>query len=227
MDTNDALVLIFSRNAFYRRLHYLALGTFGLALFIIIFLGGLLEFLLKNPTRPIYFATDNVSRLIQVVPVNTPNMTKDEVIAWTKEAIENAYSYDFINFRAELQSAQQYFTSYGWRNYMVQLRNSNNLIGIRERKFIGIAKVIANPVILAEGILAGSYAWKFRVPLLVSYLQPPAYDDGTKFSNALVVTVIVQRQPVLQGYKGLGIVQMIGEWATSQTSPQQISGTST
>jgi hypothetical protein len=62
--------------------------------------------------------------------------------------------------------------------------------------------------------------------LLVTYLQPPTYDDATKFSNSLIVTSVVQRQPVLQGYRGLGIVYMVGEWATSQ-APAQISGTST
>lgn len=227
METNDALVLIFSRNAFYKRLHYLALATLGLSIFVILFLIGVLIFLLKSPTQPLYFATDNVSRLIQVVPVNTPNMTKEDVINWTIEAVQAAYSYDFINFRAQLQSAQKYFTNYGWRNYMNALRASNNLIGIKDRKFIGIAKVVSKPVLLSEGMLSGAYAWKFQMPLLATYLQPPNYDDDNKIINSLILTVIVQRQQVLEGYKGLGIVQIIGERATEQTGPKQISGSST
>lgn len=225
MDPDQTLALVFARNSFYKRMHYLALGALGIAIVLIIFLVSVLAFLLRNPTRPIYFATDNVSRLIKVVPVNTPNMSRDDVIAWTIQAVESAYTYDFINFRAQLQSAQQFFTSYGWRSYMRQLVASNNLVGIRDRKLIGIAKVIDTKQ-LSEGLLSGSYAWKFQMLLYVTYLQPPTYDDATKFSNSLVVTSVVQRQPVLQGYKGLGMVYMIGQWATSQTPPQ-ISGTST
>jgi intracellular multiplication protein IcmL len=226
MDNNEALALVFSRNTFYKRMHYLTLAAFGLALIVIIFLGSVLTFLLRNPTQPIYFETDNVSRLIKVIPVNTPNMTKEDVIAWTTEAVEAAYSYNFINFRAQLQSAQKYFTNYGWRTYMKELVRSNNLVGIRERKFIGIAKVIDTKE-LTEGILSGAYAWKFQMLVYATYLQPPNYDDVTKISNPLVVTSIVQRQPVLQGYKGLGILQMIGDWATRESVQSQTSNTST
>src|SRR5580700_7831021 len=105
MDANDTLVMVFSRNAFYKRLHYLVLAAFFLGLFVIVFLMLTLHYLYRNPTRPIYFATDNVGRLIYIVPVNTPNMTPDEVTAWVINAVEAANSYDFINFRAQLQDA--------------------------------------------------------------------------------------------------------------------------
>lgn len=52
--SQDALLLVFTRNAFYRRMHYLALSALALALLIIGFLIWLLVYLTSNPTRPLF-----------------------------------------------------------------------------------------------------------------------------------------------------------------------------
>lgn len=220
MEEQDALVLVFSRNAFYKRLHYLALGAFVLTTVVIFFLMWMVVYLVRNPTHPLYFATDNVGRLIQVIPVDKPNMTLDQVMAWTIEAVQSANAYDYVNFHSQLQSAQKYFTNYGWINYMSALTASNNLPAILQRKMIVLAQVIDQPKVLAAGILAGAYAWKFQMPLLVTYWQPP-YNEKSKFENPLQVTVIVQRQSALQGNQGLGIVQMYENFATVPANETQ------
>lgn len=227
MDSNDALVVVFARNSFYKRLHYLALAAFALTILVIGILMWTLYFLIKNPIHPLYFATDSVGRLIQITPVNRPNMTTDEVTAWAMEAVQSAYAYDHINFRSQLQGAQKYFTNYGWTKYMAALEASNNLLALSQRKQIVLIKIIGKPKILAEGILGGAYAWKFEMPLLVTYWEPP-YDEKSKFLNPLMATVIIQRQPILQSYKGLGIIQLIASFATTQSyQPQEISKTPT
>src|SRR5579885_692148 len=205
---NDALVLVFSRNMFYKRLYHLALAALILCILVIALLASILVYLLRNPTHPLYFAADDVS-------------------AWAVEAVQAAYSYDYINYHAQIQNAQKYFTNYGWQQYMSALTLSNNLLALTTRKQVVIARVISQPTVLKTGILAGKYAWQFQMPLLVTYSEPP-YDDKSQFSNALNVTVIVQRQSVLEGYKGLGVVQLVSSIATSENSQtQQISGTST
>ena len=212
MENQDAMVLIFARNAFYRRLYQLALGAFALSLIVIGLLTWMLIYIVRNPSKPIYFATDPVSRLIEMIPLTQPNMTLEEVTAWAQAGVEAAYSYDYVNFRAELQNAQKYFTSYGWHNYMKALESSNNLVALTQRKIIVTARAIEPPTLLRQGVLSGAYAYRFQVPVLVTYSLPP-YDSKSKFSNALQVNVLVQRQPILQSYKGLGILQIIGSVA--------------
>lgn len=226
MNGHDALVMVFSRNAFYRRLYLLALMAFTLTLFVIAILTWVIVFLVRNPTQPFYFATDKVGRLIQVIPENRPNMTNEEVTAWVIEAVQDAFSYDFINYPAQLQNAQKYFTNFGWSNYMRALRANNNLLALTQRKWIVIAQVVEPPKIVAQGTLLGSYAWKYEVPILAEYWWPP-YDENSKIPNALKVTVIVQRQSILQSYKGLGIVQIIGEMVATPNQSQEISNTPT
>src|SRR5262245_11114745 len=108
MNINDALVMVFSRNSFYKRLHFLALAALTFSLLVVLVLLLTLIYLLRNPSHSLYFAADDVGRLIQVVPVKQANMSPEEVIAWTIEAVQAAYSYDYINYRRQLQSAEKY-----------------------------------------------------------------------------------------------------------------------
>jgi intracellular multiplication protein IcmL len=124
--------------------------------------------------------------------------------------VQAAYSFDYLNYRSQMQNAQKYFTSYGWTTYVRALRLSGNLSAVTDAKRIAMARVVEAPKLLAEGLLGGSYAWKFQMPVLVTYFEPP-YTDQTSFASAIKVTVLVQRQPPLQGYQGLGIMQFIAE----------------
>ncbi len=209
MEKQDAMVLIVARNAFYRRLYYLSLAAFALSLLAVTILIIVISFLMRNPVHPLYFATDNVGRLIQIDPVGRPNLTDAEIVQWVKDAIEASYSYDYINYPGQLQAAQKYYTTYGWKKYMQALTLSGNLTATRERKYIINAKVTQMPRLLRQGrTSSGIYSWEYEMPLLISYMLPP-YDGSLGFTNRLNISVIVQRQPALQGYKGLGIVQMI------------------
>lgn len=209
---DDALIMVHVRNDFYRRKYYFVLGIYLLSIVMNLGLLAIIIFLFTHPTHPIYFATDKVGRLIKDVPVTEPNMSTQEATAWAIEAVQAAYSYNYVNYRAQLQNAQKYFTEYGWRNYMDGLQASDNLLALTQRKYVIMAKVVNPPKVMAEGILSGAYAWKFQMPLLVTYLPPP-YDGKGQFSNALMLTVVVQRQSLLQSYKGLGVLQMIATFA--------------
>lgn len=209
---NNALELVFSRNAFYRRLHFLAFAAFILSLFIIIALSFIIYFLAKHPTHPVYFATNDVGKIIKVTPITEPNMSDDEVAAWVVEGVQALLSYDYLNYQRQLQSAQKYFTNYGWTNAMQSLTLSNNLNGLSKFRWIVITQAVQQPKLITKGILGGAYAWKFEFPILINFWSPP-YDDNSKLLNPWYIRVIVQRQPILQSYKGLGIIQLIAEQA--------------
>lgn len=220
MEKQSAIYAILARNAFYRRMHFLVMGALFVAIILIGILLSFLLYLLRYPTAPVYFAADPVGRLIDVIPEDRPNMSLDDVKAWTINAIQNSLSYDFINFRAQLQNAQNYFTSYGWQTYMDALTASNNLGALQSRKMVFLANVIDQPKISTKGILWGAYAWRFEMPVLMTYLLPP-FDAANTFTNPLTVTVVVQRQPILQSLNGLGIVQIIANISVGPTPQQQ------
>jgi intracellular multiplication protein IcmL len=215
---SDALVLVHLRNQFYKQKYHIAVGIFLLCFILVSILTGMLVYVCRNPPQPLYFATDDAGRFLLDIPLTQPNMSTDDVRAWVVEAVEAAYSYDYKNYRSQLQNAQRYFIDYGWRSYMKGLQASNNLLALSSRKQVVVAKVLPTPKLIAEGPLgkAQTYAWKFQMEMLVTYYMPPMYDEKTKIQNPLIITVLVERQNLLSSYKGLGIVQLIG--ALAQTS---------
>src|SRR6185312_10643 len=118
---NDALVMVHMRNAFYRGKFRFALALYILSLIANAVLIGMIIYLWKHPTEPLYFPADKIGRLLEVVPLQDPNMSIQDVTNWAVEAVEATYSYDFMNYHEQLQSAQKYFTDYGWRNYIKAL----------------------------------------------------------------------------------------------------------
>lgn len=224
MDANDGLVLVFLKNAFYKRLHFLALGALGLNILVIAMLFFILMYLLQNPDKPLYFAADDVGRLIQITPVSTPNMSESDVAAWAVEAVQSAYSFDYLNYHQQLQETEKYFITdpkygrkYGWNSFLDALTLSGNMRGVITRKQIALAQVIGQPKLKGQGTLAGAFAWKYEMPLLVTYSMPP-YDGSNQFQNALVVNVTIIRVPVLEGYKGLGILQFLATLPTDAST---------
>jgi intracellular multiplication protein IcmL len=217
---DDALIMVQLRNDFYKGKARLALAVFFLCLLCIVMLVSMLVYLIKHPSSPRYFVTDDAGRFILDIPIQQPNMTTEEVTAWVVEAVQAAYSYDYVNYRAQLQNAQKYFTDFGWYSYMKGLQASNNLLALANRKQVVIAKVVGAPQLIGEHPIGkeGIYAYKFQIQLLVTYLKAPAYDEKTKFLNPLIITAVVQRQNVLSSYKGLGIAQLVGQLAQSTSA---------
>jgi hypothetical protein len=218
----DAIVLVHTRNEFYKRKFHWVVGVFFLGFIAIVSLSCMLVYLTRNPIHPLYFITDNAGRIIQDIPIQQPNMSAADVAVWAENAVIDANSYDYANFHAQLQRAQKYFTDYGWRNYMKGLQASNNLEALTKRKLIFLAKISGPPKLNHEGRIGKkqTYAWQFQIPVLITYLLPP-YDGlpgKSKFENSYVFTVLVMRQSMLTSYKGLGIVQIVGASQQNATS---------
>jgi intracellular multiplication protein IcmL len=211
---DDPIVMIYLRNEFYKKKFFSVLIVFILNLIGVAVLSWMLAYLIENPPHPLYFAADTAGRLIKEIPLSEPSMTVEEVTAWAVEAVQAAYSYDYINYRAELQRAQRYFTDYGWRKYMEGLTKSNNLVALTQRSFIQIGTIVQQPQLITQGHMGTVYAYQFRIPVLMTYWGPP-YDESTKIYNPLIVTLTIQRRNVFESYKGLGIIQMNAELVTT------------
>lgn len=206
MQPYDVMTLVFKRNAYYRKLYLYALSTCVLGLLAIVGLFFTLIAIVRIPRSPLYFPTNAAGELINEMPLNQPNMPIEQVKAWVTDAVEASSTLNFINYRAQLQHLAGYFTDYGWSTFKRALNNEGTIQAVTTRRWLMTAHVSGEVTVEQQGLLRGHYAWKFSMPLLVTTSGPP-YDDHTKGFTPLRVTVIVQRQPLLQSHQGLGIVQ--------------------
>jgi len=210
MEMTDALELIKLRNNFYRdNYRRLALALLVCLLSILVLLGLVYAAYTAEP-QPKYFATTDDGRILPLVPINQPYKTRAEVLQWATEAVVAANTYDFVNYRKQLQRASDYFTSTGWQSFMQALQFSNNLETIKVGKVMASARPVGAPQIAEEGLLGGAYYWKVTLPIEETY-----QGFSIQQKNHYLVTLTVIRVPTLSHPSGLGIQQMILELTKS------------
>ncbi len=201
---NDALALVHLRNEFYRDNYRKVVGVLLFAIIILFILAGALVYMVTHPPTPKYFATDPQGRLIRLPPLNKPNLSKPALLQWANIAAVAAFSYNFVNYRQQLQAASEFFTNSGWRAFIKALDESNNLNAVIAKKLVVSAVAQGAPVILQEGIIGGRYAWRVQMPLLITYQSANQLTQ-----QQVVVTMLITRISTLESAKGIGIAQFV------------------
>ncbi|MCH9770503.1 MAG: type IVB secretion system apparatus protein IcmL/DotI [Gammaproteobacteria bacterium] len=182
--------IVIQRNAFYRDSYRRALMLSLLLLLLNVFLGFSVVWRSVHPAPPQYFAATADGRLIHIHPLTDPAVTNTYVLQWTTDAVSRAFSQDFIHWRRQLQDIAQYFTPQGWKDFVNQMKASDNLKTLVDLKMVSNVSVTGAPKVVETAIINGHYAWKIQMPILVTY-QNAARTIPQSFN----VTVIVLRMP--------------------------------
>jgi len=202
----DGLELVVSRNYFYQRVYNQMFYIMIVLVVAIIVAGSTIAYLIANPTLPQYFATTSTGKLIKLQPLNQPNLSKAALVQWVTEAIVESNSYDFANYRKQLQRSSKYFTAKGFDSFTEALRKSGTLELVKERKLLVRATITESPIITGETVLSSSgfYAWKVEVPITLS-----AENNVERRSDPYLATVVVVRASTLEYSEGVAIRQII------------------
>jgi intracellular multiplication protein IcmL len=201
---DSGLKIVAARNKFYQD------GVHRL--FIILFLSFLLNILgvyyiyhvYTHPPAPVYFPTSSNGRIAPLIPLSQANMTDQEIKQWANLAIIAAYSYNYVNYRTELEAASEFFTGDGWNTFIKALKSSNNLQAIINNKFVMSASATEAPIIEEKGVINGVYSWRITMPILVTYQSSALYSQ-----TPLSISILVSRESTLNTPKGIGIAQFV------------------
>lgn len=210
MADNEGLDLVRLRNEFYRDNFRKIVGALLLCILVLIILVSALIYIVMNPPAPKYFATDESGRITPLVALNQPNLPTATLLQWANVAAVAAYTYNFVNWRQELQAASEFFTPEGWREFLKALDESNNLKAVIAKKLVVSAVATGAPVILQEGILGERYSWKVQMPLLVTYQSANQITQ-----QSVMVTMLITRVSTLRSPRGIGIAQFVVSGASS------------
>lgn len=137
---------------------------------------------------------------------NTDNPTAVQVLVFANEAAVSAYSYNFVTYQQNLQTASHYFTPKGWKDFQNALIKSGNLKAIIDKKMVVSAVAISSPVILDEGIINGKYTWVVQIPMLVNYQT--AWESHTQ---KVIIKLNVVKIPAYIGMRGLGVETFLAQ----------------
>lgn len=200
----DALLVVGLRNKFYKDSQRKVMLTLFLSLFVNTVLGFILAYMITHPPEPRYFATTINGRITPLFALTEPNQSDSAVLQWANQAAIAAFTYNFVNYRDELQASSGFFTAEGWDQFLSALQESNNLDAIKIKKLVVSAVATRAPIILQKGILNGHYSWRVQMPILVTYQSASEF---TQQNN--VVTMLITRVSTLNSPRGIGIAQFV------------------
>lgn len=200
----DALAVVQLRNQFYQDSQRKVMLALLIAILANFLLGGLLFYVIAHPPAPKYFATSINGRVTPLFPLSEPNQSDSAVLQWANQAAIAAFTYNFVNFRDELQASSGFFTAEGWDQFLDALQQSNNLDAVKAKKLIVSAVATRAPIILQKGLLNGHYSWRVQMPILVTYQSASEF---TQQNN--VVTMLITRVSTLNSPRGIGIAQFV------------------
>lgn len=209
----EELEKVASRNEYYKdgvhRLFLILLVSLSLNIIGIY----VLYYIYTHPPKPVYFPTSATGRITPLIPLDQPNMSDIEIKQWSNLAIIAAYSYNFVNYRSELQASSEFFTADGWNTFIAALKNSNNLQAIISNKFVVSAVATQAPVILQKDVVNGRYSWRVKMPIIVTYQSSSLFSQ-----TPLVVNMLITRVSTLNTPKGIGIAQFVSAPPGGDTS---------
>jgi intracellular multiplication protein IcmL len=202
----DPLKAVMIRNKFYRGSYRKLLFVLVLSIVCNLFLGGGYYYLLTNPKKPVYFAVKLNGRILPVYPIDEPNQSDKEVLEWAKLAAMGAFTYNYTNYRREFQASSDFFSPWGWQQFLTALKESNNLDAVIAKKMLVTAQLGQNRKyeIQKQGLVSGHYAWRVKIPLIVTYQSSVAFTQ----ENTLI-TLLILRFSTLNSPAGIGIEQFV------------------
>ncbi|MDP1602316.1 MAG: type IVB secretion system apparatus protein IcmL/DotI [Legionella sp.] len=200
----DALAAVALRNKFYRDGQRKLVTGLIITLLVNVLMASMLLYEITHPPLPKYFATSVNGRITPLFPLNEPNQSDSAVLQWANQAAIAAFSYNFVNYRDELQASSGFFTAEGWQQFLTALQQSNNLDAVKAKKLIVSAVATRAPIILQKGMLNGRYSWRVQMPLLVTYQSASEFSQQNN-----VVTMLINRVSTLNSPRGIGISQFV------------------
>ncbi|MFC3908494.1 type IVB secretion system apparatus protein IcmL/DotI [Legionella dresdenensis] len=200
----DALSAVVLRNEFYRDGQRKIVVGLLVSLVVNLVMGLVLFYVLSHPPAPKYFATSINGRITPLYPLNEPNQSDSAILQWANQAAIAAFTYNFVNYRDELQASSAFFTAQGWQQFLTALQQSNNLDAVKAKKLIVSAVATRAPIILQKGMLNGRYSWRVQMPILVTYQSASEFSQQNN-----VVTMLITRVSTLNSPRGIGIAQFV------------------
>jgi intracellular multiplication protein IcmL len=201
------LVTIVTRNEFYRdgfrNLIKIAIleGVVIVGLILT-----LLVYIQTSQPSDRYFATTADGRIMQMTPLDQPNMDTPALLSWVAAAASDVMTFNYTDYQRRLQQSSKHFTKVGWETFAAALQRSRIIDSVTAQNQMVSAQPKTAPVLIQEGPLGGKYRWVVSMPLIVNYKGQTASRQDT-----LQLSLVIERVAALENPNGVGIAQWIAQ----------------
>ena len=179
---------------------WVIVGILGATLFIV--LGAGIYWYPKYRYIP---TTDNKA-ICQVSTESDPRVTPATLTAYAKDAVVNAYSYDYINYREKINTTTaKWFTENGRKAFLRSLDESGNLKRVLKGRMILRAMTMRVPQLEEEGHRYGLQRyWIVQVPIAIEFYSGGNEQPKTR-QHFLAGVTIVQTPASATNLKGIAV----------------------
>jgi intracellular multiplication protein IcmL len=155
--------------------------------------------------QPQYFLVQD-GKVLPDVPIKQPVGNSAQVASWASEEMRSIFSFDFVHYKAQIESRKTSFTSQGWSSFLRALQDSKFAQSVQENRQVVSAVPTSAPRVIAEGQLEGRYAWKIEQDFVFTF-----YAGQQVQSQTVKISATIVRVPTSENPAGLGIHQLIQE----------------
>jgi intracellular multiplication protein IcmL len=152
-----------------------------------------------------YIATTNNAAICSVTPEAAPRVTPASVADYAKDAVVNAYSYDYVNYRDTLNSVgARWFTDSGRKAFLASLDESGNLKRVILGRYVLRAMSTRAPQLEEESSPGTQRRWIVQVPIAIEFYT--GGDANPKSRQDFLATVTVVHEPASEtNRKGIAV----------------------
>jgi len=173
-------------------------------------LGNIVQSTKSIPTRYIY--ADSTGKIANLVARSQPNLTDSEVSIWATQAVSKALSFDYVQYRSEMQDSQKYFTSNGWEGFQTMLQSVHLLDQVTDQHLIMRTTPTKAPTVVSSGNEGGTYVWHIAVPMQIEFFTNGNDKNSTgNTKTSVMVNITVSRVSEFIQSSGVGISRIFME----------------
>ncbi len=152
-----------------------------------------------------YIPTADNRAICEVTTESDPRVTPATLADYAKDAVVNAYSYDYINYRESLNAtAAKWFTENGRKAFLRSLDESGNLERVLKGRLILRAMATKVPQLEEEGRRGMQRYWIVQVPVAIEFYSGGDQQPRTR-QDFLAAVTIVQTPASATNLKGIAV----------------------
>lgn len=204
--SDDSIELIRLRNNFYRDNYRRIMKLLLILTATLVAMIAIIFYLLAHRPQPKYFATTQSGRVLELIPLSTPMLSSTALLNWASELATATYTYNYLNYRQQIQALQPNFQASTWKDFLSELKGSGNISAMVTRKTSVSAVPVGAPVILSQGNLNGRYYWKVQVRILAKFVSA-----SETYETPYLLTMTIVRVSTLENQNGVAVAQYVVE----------------
>lgn len=135
--------------------------------------------------------------------LNIPSLSNQKIQSWTENALKEAFSFNFYNYKTRLAESAGYFTDDGWTKFQQALTKAKIIDTVKASSLEVWLTPTAPAFILKINRIQKRLVWTLEMPAVITYTGPI-----TPINQKVVVRAVLVQVSTAENPYGVQIAQV-------------------